>query len=167
MEDIYIPKFGDIVRIEHKDCDIYKRQYVISIFPEKVVPEKFVSRFFDIATIDMNGDIKIEDCSCSSYVYNHVFPASESEKQELFDKLAEVGKRWNPETKKLEDIRWRAGKGGFYHYLNGSLEVLSSCDNRGNVSDGMYNVGNYFKTKEAAKKVADQIKEIFRNSKAE
>lgn len=30
-----------------------------------------------------------------------------------------------------------------------------------------YKLGNYFRTKEAAKKVADEIKEIFKNSKAE
>ena len=30
-----------------------------------------------------------------------------------------------------------------------------------------YNVGNYFKTEEAAERVAKQIREIFKNSKAE
>lgn len=33
--------------------------------------------------------------------------------------------------------------------------------------DVRYESGNYFRTYEAAKKVADQIKEIFKNSKAE
>lgn len=39
-----------------------------------------------------------------------ITPASAKEKQELFDKLAEAGKKWNPETKQLEDIQWRAKK---------------------------------------------------------
>lgn len=168
LEDVYVPKFGDIVRIEHPDCNIkYKRQHVISIFPNKEVPTKSVSGFFDIAAIDMNGNIRVGDESHSYYNHGFVKKASEAEKQELFSKLAEVGKRWNAETKQLEDIRWRAEKGEVFHYVSGSLEVLSLQDSRGRVSDGMYKVGNYFRTPEAAKKVADQIKDIFKNSKME
>lgn len=167
LEDIYIPKFGDIVRIEHPDTIKYKRQHVISIFPNKEVPTKSVSGFFDIATIDMNGNIRVGDEAHSYYNHGFVKKASETEKQELFSKLAEVGKRWNAETKQLEDIRWRAEKGEVFHYVSGSLEVLSLQDSRGRVSDGMYKVGNYFRTPEAAKKVADQIKDIFKNSKVE
>lgn len=79
----------------------------------------------------------------------------------------ECNKRWNPETKQIEDIRWRAEKGQFFYYVNGDLSVLSLQDSRGKVSDGMYKTGNYFLTTEAAQKVADQIKEIFKNSKVE
>ena len=31
----------------------------------------------------------------------------------------------------------------------------------------LYNAGNYFRTREAAEKVAGQIRDIFKNSKAE
>lgn len=169
LEDIYIPKFGDIVRIEYPGVNRYKRNYVISIFPDKEVPEKSVAGFFDIANIDMNGNIGIKDDAYSYYNYNHVFLASESEKQELFDKLTEVGKRWNPETKQLEDIRWRAKKGGKYYRVttSGVFEVEECEETCSSISYLDYSCGNYFRTKEAAKKVADQIKEIFKNSKAE
>lgn len=167
LEDVYVPKFGDIVRIEHPDSNIkYKRQYVISIFPNKEVPTKSVSGFFNIATIDMNGNIRIEDDANSYYNYNHVFLASESEKQELFDKLAEIGKRWNQDTKQLEDIRWKPKEGEDYWNVNEVLEAERETYSKECTYDNI-KLNNCFKTKEAAQKVADQIKEIFKNSKAE
>lgn len=33
-----------------------------------------------------------------------VFPATDSEKQQLFDALAKEGKRWNPDAKQIEDL---------------------------------------------------------------
>lgn len=49
-------------------------------------------------------------------------PASEEEKRRLFDALANVGKRWNAEEKRIEDLpRWRANLGDFYFYVNEML----------------------------------------------
>lgn len=109
LEDIYVPKFGDIVCIEYPDEKSYSRQYVISIFPNKEIPNKSKSGFFDITYIDMEGRFHIN--SDAYYNHGYVREATIDEKQELFDKLAEVGKRWNPVTKKLEDIRWKPKKG--------------------------------------------------------
>ena len=95
-------------------------------------------------------------------------PATEEEKQRLFDALAKKGKRWNPETKQIEDLsRWRAKEGErfYYVYLDGS--VFDDTDNDCSSDNLRYKSCNYFKTKEAAEKVAEQIREIFNNSKAE
>ena len=35
------------------------------------------------------------------------------------------------------------------------------------IDNDFYNAGNYFRTREAAEKVAEKIREIFKNSKAE
>lgn len=162
LEDIYVPKFGDIVRIDHPNIHLYKRRYVISIFPNKEVPNKSVSGFFDICGIDMNGILLLE---MNAYYNNgYVTAASESEKKELFDKLAEVGKRWNPETNKLENVRWRAKHGNKFFVVSDLLEVLCYKDYRGSTDNTFYKLGNYFRTPESAQKVADQIKEIFKNS---
>lgn len=64
----------------------------------------------------MNGNIKIEDKVYSSYNYNYVFLASPTERKELFDKLAEIGKIWNPETKQLEDFRWKPNDDDYYFF---------------------------------------------------
>ena len=165
LEDVYVPKFGDIVCIEHPDIGGFSRKYVISIFPNKEIPNGNRNYFFDIACVNMDGKLKIN--SEAYYNHGHIRKASESEKQELFDKLKEVGKRWNEETKKLEDIRWRAEKREKYFYINNCLIVDIHVETFDKMDDLRYKVCNYFHTFDAAEKVLYQIKEIFKNSKAE
>ena len=95
-------------------------------------------------------------------------PATEEEKQRLFDALAKEGKRWNVETKQIEDLpRWRAKMGDFYFYIDDYLSIGSHSDIRDKMDESYYYSCNYFKTQEAAENVACQIREIFKNSKAE
>ena len=93
-------------------------------------------------------------------------PATDKEKQQLFDALAEQNKRWNAEKKVVEDVRWRAKEGGVYYAVSLSCEVTAEIE-CSKYDDKRYNGGNYFKTREAAKKVAEQIREVFKNSKVE
>lgn len=166
LEDIYIPKFGDIVKVILDDVNnnSYKRNYMICIYPNKNFSE--TDRFFNPPFLSLNGRLILNDTGGSKYC-NSIIPASESEKQELFDKLAKVGKQWNPETKQLEDIRWRAKKREEYYTINGALDVVGEFAGACPHEDVLYERGNYFRTPEAAQKVADQIKELFKNSKAE
>lgn len=161
LEDIYVPKFGDIVRIDHPDTYEYKRQYVISIFPNKEVPNNYINDFFDICSVNMDGGLSL--ISHSSYNYGFVSPASEQEKQELFDKLAEVGKRWNPDTKQLEDILWKPKENEYYFYVESWGAIYRTCC-ISSIDRYRIEIGNAFETEEAAKPYADQIKEIFKNS---
>ena len=96
-------------------------------------------------------------------------PATEEEKQRLFDALAKKGKRWNAEEKRIEDLpRWRACCGAdYYYYINQIGGIRADNEARVECDDIRYEFGNYFKTSEAAEKVAKQIREIFKNSKAE
>lgn len=165
LEDIYIPKFGDIVRIDYPDNNEHKRQYVISIFPDKEVPNTSVNYFFDICKIDMDGNLFFEGEAC--YNYGYVSPASESEKQELFKKLEKLGIRWNSETKKFEDIRWRAGQLCEYYSIDFNYTIKRYVESFSIEDFKRYTNGNYFRTPEAAQKVADQIKDIFKKSKVE
>ena len=158
-------KFGDIVVIENPECQDYKRDYIISIYPDKETPKGYTPDFFDIVCIDMDGKIRINPHT--PYKHSNVHLADAIDRKELFNKLAEVGKIWNAETKQLEDIRWRADKGEVFHFVETDLSVCTLHDSRGTLSDRTYKVGNYFRTPEAAKKVADQIKDIFKNSKVE
>lgn len=96
-----------------------------------------------------------------------VSPATEEEKKLLIDKLAEVNKRWNPNTKQIEDVRWRANRFGTYYYVQCDTNVTDSLESNTGFDDLCYKAYNYFKTREAAENVAEQIREIFKNSKAE
>ena len=92
--------------------------------------------------------------------------ATEEEKRRLFDALAKEGKRWNAEEKRIEDVRWRATENQRYYCVSEYCEVESSSDAYGYADTRHHNVGNYFRTKEAAEKVASKIREIFKESEA-
>ena len=95
-------------------------------------------------------------------------PATEAEKQRLFDALAKAGKRWNAEEKRVEDLpRWRAPYGGYYYYICSDFTIDHQSDVSHHFDDERYSAGNYFRTREAAERVAAQIREIFKNSKTE
>ena len=97
-------------------------------------------------------------------------PATNEEKPRLFDAMAKECKRWNAEKKVVEDMRWRAMSGGKYYYLifgNSDYGISKTADIRTRSDNSRYLSGNYFKTREAAEKVAEQIREIFKTSKAE
>lgn len=56
-------------------------------------------------------------------------PATEDEKQKLFDKLLELGYEWNPSLKKLFNLKWKPKEGElFFHpYLGVDLQFKPSC----------------------------------------
>lgn len=173
LEDKFEPKFGDIVRVESHSL-AFERDYTICIYPNKneQYNQCYIEDFFDIANIDMSGRLCFS-CGNAPVGRLNIVRASYSEKQELFDKLAEVGKRWNPDTKQLEDIRWRAELGDYYYYIpldNNSIRnntIVKEVDEYKHFDNHKYENGNYFKTPEAARKVVDQIKDVLKNSKAE
>ena len=95
-------------------------------------------------------------------------PAAEAEKQLLFNALAEQGKRWNAEKKCIEDLpRWRAVCSGLYYIVDTDFFIREMKEKGERTDCALYNAGNYFRTREAAEKVAGQIRDIFKNSKAE
>lgn len=94
--------------------------------------------------------------------------ATPEEKAGFLKRLeSEAHLRWNAENKCLEDIRWRTEYGGEYFYVGFDYIVRNRIDKRQVSANENYRNNNYFRTFEAAQKVADQIKEIFKNSKAE
>ena len=104
----------------------------------------------------------------SGWVKDNIRPATEEEKQRLFDALAKEGKRWNAEEKRIEDLpRRRAEKGDTYYYVNSELNVDDDAEEHWeNPDTARYRAGNYFLTREAAEKVAAKIREIFKESDA-
>ena len=99
-------------------------------------------------------------------------PATDSEKQLLFDALAKQGKMWDAQKKEVVDLpRWRAEKNESYCMI-----IISPCEvkifeHEKTGCHSLRNISvlkeNQFKTLQAAERVAEQIREIFKNSKAE
>lgn len=115
-----------------------------------------------------DGEIRVAETKDSWAATKICRYATPEEKAAFLEQLEkEYGKRWNKETKKLEDIRWRAKAGEGYYTINGALDVVGEFAGACPHEDILHERGNYFRSNEAAQKVADQIKDIFKNSKAE
>lgn len=110
-------KFGgklnlETLEIEHpkqefKDGDILysnlvENEVFIAKIEEKGILHSYV--YMDIYNKVLNID-KDETFSISGCIYNgNIRLATDSEKQQLFSALAKEGKRWNPDTKQIEDL---------------------------------------------------------------
>ena len=176
----YEPKDGDFVYLKWKGVKTFlpykeREREAIGIFKETgddmlycYVTYFLGDDFKNNPTLMMPSDYignKITNGPTS--MFDEIRPATEEEKKLLIDKLAEVGKRWNEEKKCLENVRWRAKKGKLYRWVSADGYVKESTDEHGECDNCYYNSGNYFKTEEAAEKIAEQIRNIFKNSKAE
>ena len=160
-EQKYEPKDGDFVCVKAG----YKH---IAIFKKEVGEDMYVyanwNMSFSVSKIIIDDSRPL----CFIHDLREIRPATEREKKILIDKLAEVNKRWNPNTKQIEDVRWRAKDGGEYYYIiTTGYFVEHTFDKYSSIDDNFYKSGNYFKTRESAEKVAEQIREIFKNSKSE
>ena len=103
-----------------------------------------------------------------AWVNANIRPATDDEKQRLFDALAKKGKRWNAETKQIEDLpRWRAKIGEKYYFISDCLDVDFNSENSDKFDDSYYAADNYFKTEEAAERAAEKIRKILKESEAE
>lgn len=159
FEDKFQPKDGDFCATDNGCIFIYNANYKLS--------SNYLLGYY--VGIDCYNDITINEDNRFGFS-NEVRRATPEEKVAFLARLEkECGKRWNAETKELEDIRWRAKKGGKYYRVttSGVFEVEECEETCSAISFFDYSCGNYFRLREAAKKVADQIKEIFKNSKAE
>ena len=103
-----------------------------------------------------------------TFTHDYMRPATDSEKQRLFDALAKEGKRWNAETKQIEDLpRWRAVHSESYYVIGSELNIDCQSEIGHVVDDNRYKAGNYFRTREAAERAAEKIRKILKESEAE
>ena len=109
---------------------------------------------------------------CSIADIREIRPATDSEKQLLFDALAKKGKMWDAQKKAVVDLpRWRAEKGEEYCMVIVSPSDVKifeheKTDNH-SLRKSFVLKENQFKTLQSAERVVEQIREIFKNSKAE
>ena len=160
MEEKYTPKDGDFVRV------INSFQEIIAIYNKKVDGNIAMEPklYYHAAIWKVGGDPRIKDWT----FYKEVFPATAEEIDKLKEALTKEGKRWNAEKKRIEDLpRWRADKRGTYFYVDYDFSTKDTRDIHSNLDDALHKIGNYFRTREGAEKVAKQVKEIFMKSKAE
>lgn len=160
VKERYMPKDGDFVTCSYKD---HPRSWVIIYRKTEHDPYE-CSYYYLMKNVGINTITFDNYCNAQKTLR----PATEEEKRELLDALAKEGKRWNAEKKCIEDLpRWRAEMGVKYYYLTSPRFIDDDTEFNSKIDDIRYEDGNYFRTREAAEKVAEQIREIFKNSKTE
>ena len=113
------------------------------------------------------------DLSNSGNLYHELGPLSEindilsirysttEERQTLFDKIEkQKHKKWNTETKKFEDIKWKPKKGEKYWYLTENFHVAWHTEDNDSTDKAFGEVNNKFETEELAEAARDKIKEL-------
>ena len=159
-EEKWVPKDGDIYTTDNNGIGIYNAncKAIRNIIP-----------FYCGLREDGFLHIHKQDGDNSGFGYfDDVRPATEEEKQRLFDALAKKGKRWNAETKQIEDLpRWRAKDSETYYIVNSYCGVTPRRERNIKYDIDYYDIGNYFRTEEAAERAAEKIRKILKESEAE
>ena len=103
----WVPKDGDIIAFGEYGIGIFKAYDYIG-------HEEYAT-YVDELYFNETG-----------WVDDNMRPATEEEKQRLFDALAKKGKRWNAEEKRIEDLpRWRANLAEVYFYIDDNFSIGS------------------------------------------
>ena len=80
-------------------------------------------------------------------------PAAKGEKQLLFSKLKEKGKRFNPDKMCIEEDVWTPKYRENYYSIGTAGSISNGTNTSCNLDKYRFSTGNCFKTKEAAEKV--------------
>ena len=143
IEFEYTPKRGDVCVMT--TCT---GQDVIILVDD--VSGNKTNTFAEFWTRDNYFDIETSTTVFASDTFR---PATEEEKQLLFAKLKEKGKRFNPDKMCIEDDVWMPDYGEKYYYLTGNGMITTEINTSWNLDKYRFSTGNCFKTREAAEKV--------------
>ena len=104
---------------------------------------------------------------CCSKRQRTIYPATEEEKQKLFDKIKEEGYEWKADTKELVKLKWKPYEGGDFWlpYYNSMMFAPTK---------GMFNIGRdksfldkgwVFRTEEECQAFCDKLDEAINSVK--
>ena len=148
------PKDGDVITIENKSI-------LFTLIVKSMGKSKTV---FSHALLFDNGIFSKDDFIS----YENLRPATEEEKQKLFDKLAENGCEWDAEEKQLVKLKWKPKYKEFYFRITFEHAVIiphrtywtdDICDK------AYYQKGWCFKTKEECQEFCDKLNKAIGNVK--
>lgn len=114
---------------------------------------------YDYAFLNFGEDVTISNIAFSGFLEDFQ-PATEEEKQMMHDALKKQGLQWNAEEKRVEKIRWRAKKGGDYHFLTSYLTTITTSEVGDYTDTSRYKALNYFRTEEQAEEAAKRVNEV-------
>lgn len=159
FKEKFCPNDGDFVYANDSDG------FYIFVY-NKLINGCYVGgHFFDDGTVIWT---LINETDYGNVSNKEIRPASEREINFFIGALErEQKKTWNVYTKKIEKLRWRGKKYDRYYTILPTLKLMSCVEDESKLDDDRYNIGNYFKTEEAAKKVLYIISRVLKNSNVE
>ena len=145
----YKPKDGDVVYVDtgYKNIIIYREQ------------QNKVGRYVNYIN---EQHLYIDTCDFCGSIYDiiEIRPATEEEKKQLFDKLAEEGYEWKAETKELVKLKWKPDMYDPYYspfYDTCKFIPMGTNWNGRNKDNIRYNKGLCFKTKEECQEFCNRL----------
>lgn len=140
-------KDGDILAMDNENIAILKGKYYCGSFHD------YISICDgELGESDESWDLDPKD----------VHPATEEQKQILFDKMAEEGLRWNAEEKRVEKMRWKPNFSNWYYYIDYNLAVSPCIWKNDYVDRARFNSYNCFRTGTQTEQAAKLVKETLR-----
>lgn len=128
----------------------------IAIFNKNIEGE---NNLFLVFAVLVSDNVYLETDLRHSSLRRHATP---EEAQRLWDALAKVGKRWNPETMQVEEIKKEIPRAkymeNYYIVEYDSFHVFEASETKHRFDNGRHEIGNYFLTKEQAQRAADKLK---------
>ena len=138
-------KFGDFVRIDRTLTQL------------GIVLSKCNSGNYVFLDIDNNIEYTVYP--------NCISEAHDFEKVDIQHYLDENNLVIDYEKKKIVKKRWRAERDKTYWFIQSDLTLCNTVDVRCCTDDLRFDIGNYFRTKEQAEKVAKEVREVFEKHK--
>lgn len=163
LKDRFQPKDGDFLYCNSDES------FAIFIYKDVERKDDIAGCYCSIQCFrDNNYCYNLYGSVCYAHISNSRY-ATKAEKDNLLTALEkECNKRWNAEKKCLEDIRWKPKDGELFWFVGMNFNVYSThYVSSFSVDSLRVKTLNCFRTEQAAQKAANQIKDIFKNSKAE
>ena len=105
---------------------------------------------------------------CCSKRKATIYPATEEERQKLFDKLKEEGYEWKADTKELVKLMWKPELGDDYWRVDYKFFKFLSTEwtwKNSTYEIDAYNNGCVFKTDEECQAFCDRLNEVINSVK--
>ena len=163
-EEIFEPKDGDVFCVDslRPFVGIVKEEYSYG------KPDKD-RLYFSVGYWKQSGDMQLGTfCACNRNTEPNYRPATEEEKQKLFDKLAEAGYEWDAEKKEIVKLKWKPKcTDTYWSFTLKDAEFIPLAYYWHNSEIGYKRLGKgwVFKTKEECQAFCNKLNEAIKSVK--
>ena len=139
------------IRIKYQNFEILKRG---EFYDEEIRVESFLVPEYikDDNKLYVQGEEQSKD--------SRIFLIDKEDLKKILEKVNKINEKYGIPK------RWRAKEDDKYFYIDSSGVVLSVEEESFEEDDGHYNLGNYFKTKEEAEKVKEELDKFWAKVRA-